>query len=318
QKRRKRRRFCEASLNPDQAGNCIMRLVCILAVLTGSLCAAPAFGQAVPSKEPSSTHIFPAGGRRGTVVPVRVGAECLPPGANLHVWGSGVTAPAGLGPRASARYEPSPRRKPADADGGPPITYPKEWASKMTIAADAPLGPVQWRLTCGWGGTQPRPFLVGDLPEFIETEPNSDPEHAERLTLPVTVNGQIAGERDVDCYVFAAKAGDVVVCDVLASRIGSPLDPVIEVRDARGRRVPLQIIRVGNDPVVAFKAVTSGDYMLNIAHVGYRGGPEYVYRMTLSTEPYATCALPLELSRPGKPRTVLFSTLTGGDVLHTQ
>src|SRR5262245_6007713 len=152
----------------------------------------PAWGQAVPSKEPSSTHIFPAGGRRGTVVPVRVGAECLPPGANLHVWGKGVTAPAILGPRASACFEPSPRRKPTDADGGVQITYPKEWESKVTIAADAPLGPVQWRLTCGWGGTQPRPFLVGDLPEFIETEPNSDPEHAERLTLPITVNGQIA------------------------------------------------------------------------------------------------------------------------------
>src|SRR5438874_13154058 len=90
----------------------------------------PAWGQAVPSKERSSTHIFPAGGRRGTVVPVRVGAECLPPGANLHIVGTGVGAPALLGPRASARFEPSPRRKPGDADGNPLITYPKEWESK--------------------------------------------------------------------------------------------------------------------------------------------------------------------------------------------
>ncbi|MBI1914595.1 MAG: hypothetical protein HYS12_07635 [Planctomycetes bacterium] len=276
----------------------------------------PAWGQAVPSKEPSSTHIFPAGGRRGTVVPVRVGAECLPPGANLHVWGTGVTAPAVLGPRASARYEPSPRRKPADADGGAQITYPKEWASKMTIAADAPLGPVQWRLTCGWGGTQPRPFLVGDLPEFIETEPNSDPEHAERLTLPVTVNGQIAGERDVDCYVFTAKAGDVVVCDVLASRIGSPLDPVVEVQGPRGRHVPLQTVRVGNDPVIAFKASTDGDYLLNIAHVGVRGGPEYVYRMTLSTAPYVPFAFPPG-GHAGETREVRLFALTGGDELRT-
>src|SRR5205807_4238606 len=185
-----------------------------------------------------------------------------------------------------ARYEPSAPRIPSDADNGEPIFYPKEWESKITIAADAPLGAVAWRATCGWGGTQPRPFIVGDLPEFIETEPNSDPEHAERMTLPVTVNGQIAGERDVDCYVFAAKVGDVVVCDVLASRLGSPLDPVIEVQDSRGRHVPLQTVRVGNDPVLAFKASTNGDYLLNIAHVGVRGGPEYVYRMTLTTTPY--------------------------------
>src|SRR5436305_12543710 len=100
---------------------------CLSVFICGSFIL-PAWGQAVPSKEPSGTHIFPAGGRRGTVVPVRVGAECLPPGANLHVRGAGVTAPAILGPRASARYEPSPRRPPADADGGAQITYPKEWA----------------------------------------------------------------------------------------------------------------------------------------------------------------------------------------------
>src|SRR5436305_7124362 len=95
-----------------------------LSVFIGGSFILPAWGQAVPSKEPSSTHIFPAGGRRGTVVPVRVGAECLPPGANLHVWGNGVTAPAVLGPRATGRYEPSPRRNPGDADGNPLIAYP--------------------------------------------------------------------------------------------------------------------------------------------------------------------------------------------------
>src|SRR5881409_3448311 len=88
---------------------------------------APTWGQAVPSKEPSGTHIFPAGGRRGTVVPVRVGGECLPPGSSFHLFGPGVTAPALLGARAVARYEPAPRRLPTDADNGEPITYPKEW-----------------------------------------------------------------------------------------------------------------------------------------------------------------------------------------------
>src|SRR5262245_31721927 len=80
--------------------------------------ALPAWGQAVPSKEPSSRHIFPAGGRRGTVVPVRIGAECLPPGANLHILGAGVSAPAILGPRASARSAQIGRRHVCT-----PVTY---------------------------------------------------------------------------------------------------------------------------------------------------------------------------------------------------
>jgi hypothetical protein len=267
----------------------------------------PALGQSVPSKEPSSTHIFPAGGRRGTVVPVRVGAECLPPGAKLHVWGGGVKGSPTLEQRAVARYTPAPRRPPEDAN---PITYPKEWQGKIEIDPNASLGTRSWRVTCGWGGTRVRPFLVGDLPEFIEVEPNSDPAHANRVTLPVTVNGQIAGERDVDCFVFAAEAGAVVVCDVLANRIGSPLDPVVEIRDGRGRRVEVQEVRIGNDPVIAFRAGHKGDYVLQIAHVGLQGGPHFVYRINISTASFVHFAFPPN-GVAGETRDVQLFTLAG-------
>ena len=88
-----------------------------LLVLAISFLSSPAWGQAVPSREPSSTHIFPAGGQRGTKVLVRVGGECLPPGMKFTLFGDKLTAPALLGPRVSPRYEPSARRPPRDADG---------------------------------------------------------------------------------------------------------------------------------------------------------------------------------------------------------
>src|SRR5947207_3893615 len=257
-----------------------MRLTRVLLLLAALTTAAPAFGQAVQSREPTGTHIFPAGGRRGTTVTVRVGGECFPPGMKFTLWGEGVKAPPVLGATVNPRYEPSARRPPRDADGaGAAMTYPREWESTLTIAADAPLGPKFWRVSGGWGGTRLRPFLVGDLPEFIEREPNSDPEHAERITLPVVVNGQIAGERDLDFFVFTAKAGAVVVFDVLAARIGSPLDPVVEVTDLKGRRMEVEEVRVGTDPVLAFRVPATGDYRVSIANVGFQGGPAYVYRM---------------------------------------
>jgi hypothetical protein len=271
----------------------------------------PVRGQAVPSKEPSSTHIFPAGGRRGTVVPVRVGAECLPPGARFHLWGQGVSGPPLLGPRAKAHYEPSPSRLPEDANA---ITYPKEWAAQIAIAADASPGARLWRLSCGWGGTQVRPFIVGDLPEFIETEPNSDPDRAERIALPVTVNGQIAGERDVDCFIFTARAGEVVTADILAGRLGSPLDAVVEFRDKHGRRLPVEEIRVGNDPVVACRIPANGDYLVQIANLSFHGGPEYVYRMTLTTAPYVPFAFPPG-GRAGETRDIDLYALSGEGTL---
>ena len=239
--------------------------------------------QAVPSKEPSSTHIFPAGARRGTVVPVRIGTEAMPPSANLRLWGDGVRAPEQLGDRVKARYEPSFRRPPRDADGvGAASSYPTEWNSELTIAADAPLGPAAWRVTCGWGGTRVRPFLIGDLPEFIESESNSTADRAERVVLPVTINGQIAGERDIDCFVFSANAGQVIIADMFAARIGSPLDPVVELYTAEGRRLPVETRRVADDNVLSFRVPAAGDYVLQIANVSFRGGPEFVYRVTLS------------------------------------
>ena len=58
-----------------------------------------------------------------------------------------------------------------------------------------------------------------------------------------------AGERDVDYFTFAARVGEVITCEVMAARIGSPLDPVIELRDmARGRRMAADEVRVGNNP----------------------------------------------------------------------
>ncbi len=59
---------------------------CGLLVLLGlQLLSAPTLllAQQVPS-DPTSTHIFPAGGRRGTTIAVRVGGECLPPLTKFH------------------------------------------------------------------------------------------------------------------------------------------------------------------------------------------------------------------------------------------
>lgn len=247
----------------------------------------PCAAQQVPT-EPASTHIFPAGGRRGTVVPVRVGGEFLPPYTRFRLFGDGVGAPPELVEKVEGKYEPSPRRKP----GGSPINYPREWKSEITISADAPPGQVLWRVSSARGGTGGRPFLVGDLPEFIESESNSTPERAESVVLPVTINGQIAGERDLDYFRFDATAGDVVTVDVAAARLGSPLDPVIEILDARGRRQAGEEIRAGSDPVIAFRVPATGTYRLLVSNLSFHGGPQYVYRITISAAPYVTFAFP--------------------------
>jgi hypothetical protein len=279
----------------------------LAAAVAGCLfCTSPASAQPKPGYSPSSTHIFPAGGRRGTVVKVLVGAECIPPGTQFHLIGEGVSAPAVLGAEVRAAGERSPRREPTEI----PITYPREWPSEMTISKGAARGPIYWRLSCAQGGTGSRPFIVGDLPEFIETESNSTPAKAEPLTLPITVNGRIHGERDVDYFRFAAKAGDVVVCEVLAGRLGSRLDPVVELLGSDGQPVDAQEVRIGTDPVLAMRVETAGEYLLRIANVTVYGGPSYVYRVNISNRPYVRFAFPAG-GQVGTERDVDFTVLTG-------
>ncbi len=260
--------------------------------------------------EPASTHIFPAGGRRGTRVDVRVGGECLPPKTRFRIFGDGVTVPTELGERTTGQYAPSPRRKPGEQQ----ITYPKEWQSQMEIAADATLGVKLWRLSCARGGTGARPFVVGDLPEFIETEPNSLPAEAQQVEMPVTINGQIAGESDLDYFRFDATSGDVVRVDVAAARLGSTLDPIVQVIGPDGRRVAADDVRVGADPVLAFRVTTSGEHRLLISNVTFRGGPSFVYRITLSTAPFVRFAFPSG-GQAGTTRESNFYSLTGESTL---
>jgi hypothetical protein len=277
----------------------------ILFVLTSLLAPVVVCAQQVPT-DPSSTHIFPAGGRRGTSVNVQVGGECIPPGTRFRIWGEGLTAPPELGERVTGNYPPSPRRKPSEQ----PVTHPTEWKSNVTIATDAPLSSGLWRLSCARGGTGGRPFVVGDLPEFIESESNSEPEKAELVQLPVTINGQIAGECDLDYYRFPVDVGDVVKVDMVAARLGSALDPVVQIFDPAGHRVTAQELRVGADPVLAFRADVTGEYQLMISSVTLRGGPAFVYRVTVSTSPFLRFAYPAG-GQAGTTETISFFSLTG-------
>ena len=84
--------------------------------------------QPKPGYSPSSTHIFPAGARRGTTVKVRVGAECIPPGTDFVMRGEGISKGGKLTKELHLKGETSPKRVPTIT----PITYPREWASELT------------------------------------------------------------------------------------------------------------------------------------------------------------------------------------------
>ncbi len=153
------------------------------------------------------------------------------------------------------------------------------------------------------GGTGARPFIVGELPEYIEQESNSTPDRAELVEWPCTLNGQIEGERDLDYFAFNVDKDADVTIEVVSRRLGSPLEPLVEVLDDTGLSVECLQHKSGSDPVFAFRSPRTGRYRLMIGHLGFQGGPQYVYRINVSSAPFVPVIFPPAI-QAGTCRTV--------------
>ena len=283
------------------------RLIGGFIALAGLVFGQTAMGQPVPTKLPDSVHLYPAGAQRGTTVGVHIGVEQTPPRAQFFIRGAGVSGDSFLNREIFDPGQPSPRRPPTEI----PIHYPRQWAGEITVAADAPVGIANWDLFCASGGSSGSlPFVVGKLPEFLETESNSTPGTAQRVEIPVTLNGQIHGERDLDYYRFSLQSGQVVYAEVLARRLGSRLEPTISILDKDGRAVAFQEDSLGDDPLIAFKAPADGTYFLSIGNVSVHGSPAHVYRVNLTHRPVAPYAFPIG-APTGRATTFSFIAMSG-------
>jgi hypothetical protein len=135
------------------------------------------------------------------------------------------------------------------------------------------------------------PFAINDLPEVREAEPNDTPAEAQKIAVPCVVNGRIDKPGDVDCFTFAAKAGQQLVMEVFARRLESPLDSVLTLLDARGQELaenddtvdperPLLLHHA--DSRIQYTFATAGSYVLRIRDAQRHGGEEYAYRLVIA------------------------------------
>ncbi len=84
-------------------------------------------------------------------------------------------------------------------------------------------------------------LALGDDPEILSNGSNASVETAQSVALPAIVNGRmLAAEEN---FRFKARKGERLVFDVSAARLGSPLDSLIEVLDAKGKPVERATVR---------------------------------------------------------------------------
>jgi hypothetical protein len=244
------------------------------------LAAALTFALEAAAAPPTVSHLLPRGGQRGTTVRVAcVGA--LDPWP-VSVWAPGVEV------------------VPAAEKGQFDITIPPD------LAADR----VWVRFYNVEGAAELMPFLIGGLTEVAEVEPNQALSQAQVLDeRSVTINGALEGA-DVDGFAVQLAAGETLVADLDAfNDFGAPMDAILQVVTADGNVVAENHDDVDLDPRLAYTATQAGTYIARVfafpaspdTSISYRGGPDYVYRLTLTTGPYITHSAPMTalLSDPG-------------------
>jgi len=160
-----------------------------------------------------------------------------------------------------------------------------------TVTMDASgVGPGTAMLTVRRGALVSNrvPFAVDSLPDGGEREPNDAPKAAPKLALPIIVNGRIQAAGDVDVFAIAGRAGEQVVAEITARRLGSPLDSVIELTDASGARIAVSddaadtgagLITHQADSRILAVLPASGTYYLRVGDLQRKGGAEYGYRL---------------------------------------
>jgi hypothetical protein len=138
-----------------------------------------------------------------------------------------------------------------------------------------------------------------------------DEEVEQRITLPCTVNGQIASG-ELNLYRFEARKGQRLVLSVaarqlipfVADAVPGWLQPVLAVYDAHGKELAYaDDFRFKPDPVLLFEVPEDGEYLFCITDALYRGREDFVYRVTIGELPFVTSIFPLG-GQAGLPATV--------------
>ncbi len=134
-------------------------------------------------------------------------------------------------------------------------------------------------------------FALDTLPECFDKEPNDEPSTAQPVSLPIIVNGRADSPGDWDVFAVEGKAGERIVVEVHARRLGSPFDSFVKVTGPDG-----QVIALNDDHFDAGSGLNTdhadsylmvnlpadGQYCIHLGDTRRQAGKEYAYRLRIS------------------------------------
>jgi hypothetical protein len=182
-----------------------------------------------------------------------------------------------------------------------PASAPKASSTRamfeVTAPASTPLGVAAFRLATPRGVSNPILFLIDSLPSVKGAGDHRTLDKAQGITPPVAVDGQCEAEA-IDYYRFHGQARQELSIEVVAQRLGSPLDAVIKLAGPNGQTLAEcdDVEGLGSDPRLAVTLPEDGDYTLEVRDARYTGGPQHRYRLRVGAPPLP--AAPLVFTLP--------------------
>ena len=105
-------------------------------------------------------------------------------------------------------------------------------------------------------------LALGNEPEALAGGTNTTLPQAQALAIPVTVNGRL--ETPENYYRVHVRKGEKLVFEVNASRLGSPLDSMIEILDTKGASVERATLRCVLETSITLSDAASSDRGIRI------------------------------------------------------
>jgi hypothetical protein len=173
---------------------------------------------------------------------------------------------------------------------------------QVQAAGDAAVVPVPWADPAAASGLRPR-VLVSDLPEYVEKDGAAVQDAG---GVPVALNGRLAKPGEVDRYRLKVKPGDKLRFEVLADRLGSPLDAVLKLqRDNGALLAQADDMPDSPDPTLDFTVPADlQTLVVAVEDLHGRGQPNFVYRVVIRPAADAAAVKDFSLSLPAAEMSV--------------
>ncbi|RLS54358.1 MAG: hypothetical protein DWH91_12000 [Planctomycetota bacterium] len=173
----------------------------------------------------------------------------------------------------------------------------------LTLPPDAPVGIHGVRVYSPRGVSNLKLFCVDDLPTIAEAAGNGTVKTPQEVAIPGAIDG-VVDNLTRDFFKFKAEKGQLITVEVLARRLGSPLDASLYIYKENGTEIAYSDDAEGlsSDPQIAFKAPEAANYIVEVRDIRYAGSGNHRYRLRIGDFPAVQMALPVAVPRGQKSR----------------